>query len=147
MLPTAIHSEGNHMAIYKAPEAKSLTAAVHTKITLVIHIQPARTPAAGMAPNNLPSLEDFLDERIRQQNRNFGATGDSNCAICLERMQVDVQEPSTRLAQLPCKHILHLQCLRDMTEGYIDNRNKCPSCRQELFELNMLPPAMEALAR
>ncbi|KAI4669589.1 uncharacterized protein J4E79_001634 [Alternaria viburni] len=100
-----------------------------------------------MASNILPSLEHFLGERIHQQARDFGTIRDSNCAICLELLQVDPQEPSTRLAQLPCQHTLHLQCLRDMTEGYTDNRNKCPSCRQELFELNLLPPATEALAR
>ncbi|KAI4704324.1 hypothetical protein J4E81_001390 [Alternaria sp. BMP 2799] len=100
-----------------------------------------------MASNDLPSLEHFLDERIRQQAQDFGATDDTNCAICLELLQVDSQEPSTRLAQLPCQHTLHFHCLRDMTEGYTENRNKCPSCRQELFELNLLPPAREALAR
>ena len=135
------------MAIHKAPEAEPPTAAVHTKNTFAQHTQPARKPCADMASNNLPSLEHFLDERIRQQAQDFGATDDTNCAICLDGMQVDSQEPSTRLAQLPCQHILHLHCLRNMTQGYTDNRNKCPSCRQELFELKLLPPVREALAR
>ena len=135
------------MAIHKAPEAEPPTAAVHTKNTFAQHTQPARKPCADMASNNLPSLEHFLDERIRQQAQDFGATDDTNCAICLDGMQVDSQEPSTRLAQLPCQHILHLHCLLNMTQGYTDNRNKCPSCRQELFELKLLPPVREALAR
>jgi hypothetical protein len=96
-----------------------------------------------MATKSLPRLSTFMQERL---DRNFEVTDDSNCTICLEPL-LAASEKHDAVVRLPCQHIFHLACLLALTEGYTDNRNKCPNCRSALFELNLLPPEKEALKR
>jgi hypothetical protein len=96
-----------------------------------------------MAPNNLPRLATFLNERL---DRGVQVTDNSNCTICLERLRAPSQD-NYDVVRLPCQHRLHFACLLKRTEGYTGNRNKCPNCREALFELNLLPPSKEALRR
>jgi hypothetical protein len=84
-----------------------------------------------------------MQERL---DRNVEVTDDSNCTICLEPLLV-ASKKHDAVVHLPCQHILHLACFLALTEGYTDNRNKCPNCRSALFELNLLPPEKEALKR
>jgi hypothetical protein len=97
-----------------------------------------------MAFNSLPRLATFL---VQHLERNIEATGDSNCTICFERMRTDSKNMHGNVVRLPCQHLFHFDCLVKMTEGYTQNRNKCPACREALFELNLLPPAKEALKK
>jgi len=46
-----------------------------------------------------------------------------DCAICLYSLHTD---PTTNL---PCNHILHTKCIKNLTSSTCPSKNNCPICR------------------
>ena len=103
-------------------------------ILLIILIVICVTCLCGLSPAykkeiaRMPLVKQYLRNKARPYDPSKHA-GDKNvpsCAICLDNFSSD----SKKVAELRCKHIFHVGCLKT----WVETNDICPMCRAPIIE-------------
>ncbi|KAL3109365.1 hypothetical protein niasHT_015210 [Heterodera trifolii] len=68
-------------------------------------------------------------KKMPEHQINGRSDGIQQCAICLSNYK-----QGEKVRQLMCKHNFHTKCV----DIWIKQQNKCPICREEIFEISLL---------
>ncbi|KAL3077361.1 hypothetical protein niasHT_035204 [Heterodera trifolii] len=68
-------------------------------------------------------------KKMPEHQINGQSDGIQQCAICLSNYK-----QGEKVRQLMCKHNFHTKCV----DVWIKQQNKCPICREEIFEISLL---------
>jgi hypothetical protein len=100
------------------------------------------TPSTFAVPyDKLPQMITFIQYFGVSNPIPVSDMADDNCSICQEMLSNDAND----VVVLPrCEHKVHQTCLVKFFESLSASRNKCPECRQELCQPNILSPEQNA---
>ena len=97
----------------------------------------AATAAPPSPTSSAGALSTSTATTAPVNNNDFDPSDDDDqgCAICLDCFEVNDVVSFTKIANAPCHHVFHAECIKAWLVGYdINNRHDdCPSCRTNLI--------------
>ena len=91
-------------------------------------------------PVNVPVTPNLIDLTTDESDNHFpeferhSSIDNQECPICLETFD-DLQSSGTYLMITACRHVLCIQCIRQLLANY----SQCPLCRENLNLSSLMP--------
>lgn len=90
-----------------------------------------RQALVALRQNQVTGSVAELLERLRHEDPIVRIPGPEDCAVCLEALDPEGQG-STPIVVLPCGHAYHKRCWTGYLNSGVDDRARCPQCRNPL---------------